>query len=93
MPACDPLSHIFEEDQGGTHLSHDSQELGLRAVSVASPCPFVIVAGSLAGGGECGARQARNADIHESAPRLAVEGSHIVPDRRFVIGRRAKAHE
>lgn len=42
---------------------------------------------ALAGGAERRARETRRDDIHDSTPRLAVEGREIVPDRRLIQGR------
>lgn len=92
MPTCDPLRNIFEEDHGGSHLSDDAEELGLGAVGV-SPRAGIVVPEPLTGGGEAGAREARNCDIHDSAPASAVEGCKIVPDRSSVTGRFFKSHE
>ena len=49
--------------------------------------PRVLRAPALARDGERLARIARSDDVHRAAPRAAVEGGNIVPDRRRIQGR------
>ncbi len=46
----------------------------------------VVGAPALAGCAERLARIARREDIHEAAPRPALEGGNVIPDRRFRQG-------
>src|SRR5260370_316962 len=50
----------------------------------AAHCPALEAALTLARKGVSLARDARNDDIHEAAPRFAVEGFNARPDRRVV---------
>jgi hypothetical protein len=71
---------VLEEDRGGLALSDDADELGPQGA-------FVVVTFELAGKAVRLARQARSDEIHDAAPRAAVEGRKIVPNRRWLQGR------
>ena len=49
---------------------------------------MAIKAGAAAGNADVLAREARNEEIHASAPRCAVEGEQVRPDRRLIKGSR-----
>ena len=48
--------------------------------------PGVVDAAPLSGRAERLARVARREDIHEAAPRAALERDHVIPDRRLAQG-------
>lgn len=50
--------------------------------------PLAIKPGSAACNADVLAREARNKEIHKSAPRCAVEGEQVRPDRRRIKGSR-----
>jgi hypothetical protein len=49
---------------------------------------LAIEAGAAAGNADVLAREARNDEIHASAPRCAVEGEQVRPDRSRIKGSR-----
>lgn len=71
---------VFEEDSGGLHLTDDPLDLGPQVAGIVLPAPLAREAEGLAGitGRE---------DMNAAAPRMAIEGSEIVPDRRWLHGR------
>lgn len=71
---------VLEEDDGGLDLFDDADEVGPERA-------LVVVPSSLPGDGVGLAREARREEIHDSTPRVAVEGREIVPDRRAIQGR------
>jgi hypothetical protein len=71
---------VLAEDNSRPHFLDDAQDL-VDEESV------VVGALSLASGAVRLARVARSEDIHASAPRQAVEGCEIVPDRCRIQGR------
>lgn len=70
---------VLEEDESGLDLPDDS-------LDVRPQVPRVIGAKALAGRREGLARVARSDEIHDAAPRAAVEGCEIVPDRCKIQG-------
>jgi hypothetical protein len=74
------MSDILEEHEGWLDLADDAGDVGPEVTRV-------IRAPALARDGERLARIARSDDVHRAAPRAAVEGSNIVPDRRAIQGR------
>lgn len=70
---------VFEEDEPGPDLADDPRDVGPEVARVGSTP-------ALAGGAERLARISRRDEIHDSAPRAAVEGFEIVPDRRLIQG-------
>jgi len=70
---------VFAEDQRRPCLSDDSRDMGPQVARI-------VFTKSTAGGRERLARVARSNDIHDSAPRAAVEGSDVGPDRRLRYG-------
>jgi hypothetical protein len=66
---------VLTEDQSRPCFGDDPANMGPQVSRI-------IFASSAAGAGERLARVARSDEIHDSAPRAAVEGSQIRPDRR-----------
>lgn len=74
------MGDILKEDEGGVDLSNDAGDARPEMA-------WVVDTPALARDGERLARIARSDDVHCAAPRAAVEGSNIVPDRRVIQGR------
>lgn len=74
------MGDILEEDEGWLDLADDAGDMGPEVARIVS-------APALARDGERLARIARSDDVHRAAPRAAVEGSNIVPDRCLIQGR------
>ncbi|MBB5220087.1 hypothetical protein HNP73_000008 [Amaricoccus macauensis] len=74
------MGDILEEDEGRLDLADDAGDMRPEV-------PRVVRATALARDGERLARIARSDDVHRAAPRAAVEGSNVVPDRRAIQGR------
>ncbi len=74
------MGDIFEEDEGRLDLADDAGDMGPEVARVVRTPP-------LARDGERLARIARSNDVHRAAPRAAVEGSNVVPDRCRIQGR------
>ncbi len=74
------MGDIFEEYEGRLDLANDAGDMGPEVARV-------VRAPALARDGEWLARIARSDDVHRAAPRAAVEGGNIVPDRRAIQGR------
>lgn len=72
--------YVLEEDQRRLDLVDDPS-------NVRPEVPRVGLSGAVAGDGERLARVSRRDEIHDSAPRAAIEGREIVPDRRAIQGR------
>lgn len=70
---------VLQEDEARSHLANDASDVGPEP-------PLVGGAAALAGGGEWLAGEARSDAIHDAAPRAAVEGSEIRPNRRVIQG-------
>ncbi len=70
---------IFEETKRRLDLAHDAGDVGPEM-------PWVFVAEFFSGDAERLARIAAMYDIHDSAPRFAVERGKVVPDRRAIQG-------
>lgn len=73
------IGDIFEEDDRGPALANDAGDVrpevaGIRLTEAA------------AGDREWLARVARSEDIHDAAPRSAIEGCKVVPDRCRIQG-------
>jgi hypothetical protein len=68
---------VLEEDEGGPDLVEDSTHVGPQMALVEFASPASCDREGLA-------RVARCDEIHDSAPRAAVEGSEIVPDRSTI---------
>tara|TARA_Y100000310_G_scaffold102168_1_gene100383 strand:- start:1583 stop:2029 length:447 start_codon:yes stop_codon:yes gene_type:complete len=77
IPESEVRVHVLKEAKSWSDLSDDSGE-------VRPEVPWVVGASSPAGRAERLARVAASDAIHKSTPRLAVEGSNIIPDRRFI---------
>lgn len=73
------MGDIFEEDESGIAFPDD-------AGNVRPEMARVSLAEAAAGDREWLARIARSEDIHETAPRAAVEGGKVVPDRCRIQG-------
>ena len=71
---------VLEEAKGGFDLAHDPRDVGPEVARV-------FVAELTSGDGERLARIAAMDDIHQAAPRSAVEAGNVVPDRRAIQGR------
>jgi hypothetical protein len=71
--------HIFQEDEAGSNFANHSEDVG--------PYPaFVGCASPLACDGEGLAGWPGRDNIHFAAPRLAVEGGNVIPDRSRIQG-------
>ena len=69
--------HVFKEDCSGFALGDDALDCGPEVSRVVCP--------ELASGDGVGlAGVSRNEEIHDSTPRLAVEGSGVCPQRRVI---------
>lgn len=71
---------VLKETEGGLNFSDDAGD-------VRPEVSRVFVAKFSSGNGKWLARIAAMDDIHQAAPRLAVKGGNIVPDRRTIQGR------
>ena len=69
------MGDIFEEDEGRLDLADDTGDMRPEVA-------WVVGTPALARDGERLARIARSDDVHRAAPRAAVEGGNVVPDRR-----------
>jgi len=78
-PNIEMVGNVLKEDPLGSDFSNDSGDIGPEMI-----WSFGSTLG--AGDAEWLARVARNDAIHDSTPRLAVEGFNIRPNRRFVQG-------
>ena len=74
------MGDILEEHERRLNLADDAGDMGPEVARV-------IRAPAFARDGERLARIARSDDVHRAAPRAAVEGSNVVPDRRAIQGR------
>ncbi len=74
------MGDILEEHEGWLDLSDDAGDMRPEVA-------WVVRAPAFARDGERLARIARSDDVHRAAPRAAVEGSNVVPDRRAIQGR------
>ena len=74
------MGDILEEHEGRFDLGDDAGDMRPEVARV-------VRAPTLARDGERLARIARSDDVHRAAPRAAVEGSNIVPDRCAIHGR------
>ncbi len=68
---------VLQEHPSGLSLANDSGNVGPEPA-------FVFLTPTTTSDGDRLAREARSDAIHESTPRLAVEGGQIRPDRRFI---------
>jgi hypothetical protein len=66
---------VFHEHVARSHLANDSRLFFPQAAS----CPVDSFSGAVRGADILTRESARD-DIHQSTPRLAVKGSHVVPD-------------
>jgi hypothetical protein len=78
-PSNKESADVFHEDEVGSHLANDAgvlaPEAGARALDDAGPEP---------GAADVLAGEAANDEIHSAAPRSAVEGAHVRPDRGVI---------
>lgn len=74
------MGDIFEEDEGRLDLSDDAGDVRPEVARVVRTPAFARDRERLA-------RIARSDDIHRAAPRAAVEGGNVVPDRCRIQGR------
>jgi hypothetical protein len=74
------MGDILEEDEGRLALADDAGDMRPEVARV-------VRAPALARDGERLARIARSDDVHRVAPRTAVEGGNVVPDRCRIQGR------
>ena len=74
------MGDILEKDEGRLGLADDPGDMRPEV-------PRVVRTPALARDGERLARIARSDDVHRAAPRAAVEGGNVVPDRRPIQGR------
>jgi hypothetical protein len=65
---------VLQEDEARLHLANEPGDLRPEPAAVRGPS-------ASPGDGPGLAREARNEAIHEAAPRSAVEGGNVVPDR------------
>jgi hypothetical protein len=74
------MGDILEEDEGRLDLADDAGDMRPEVTRIfGAPAP--------ARHAERLARIARSDDVHRAAPRAAVEGGNVVPDRRAIQGR------
>lgn len=71
---------VLEEAESRFDLAHDAGDVGPEVSGV-------FLSELASGDGERLARIAAMDDIHRAAPRSAVEGGKVVPDRRAIQGR------
>ena len=74
------MGDILEEDEGRFDLADDAGDMRPEVARI-------VGTPALARDGERLARIARSDDVHRAAPRAAVEGGNVVPDRRVIQGR------
>jgi hypothetical protein len=74
------MGDIFEEDEGWHALNDDPGDMRPEVARILGAEPFAC-------DGERLARISRSDDVHRAAPRAAIEGSNVVPDRRAIQGR------
>jgi hypothetical protein len=74
------MGDVLEEDEGRFAFADDARDMRPEVARVRSaeppPCDRKWLA-----------RIARTEDVHRAAPRAAVEGGNVVPDRRAIQGR------
>jgi hypothetical protein len=73
------IGDIFEEDDRGLGLANDAGDVRPEVAGIR-------LAETAARDREWLARIARSEDIHDAAPRPAIEGCKVVPDRRRIQG-------
>ena len=74
------MGDILKEDERRLDLVDDPRDMRPEVARVVRALPFTC-------DGERLARIARSDDVHRAAPRAAIEGSNVVPDRRAIQGR------
>lgn len=74
------MGDILEKDEGRLDLSNDPSDMRPEVARV-------VRTPALARDRERLARIARSNDVHRAAPRAAVKGGNVVPDRRAIQGR------
>ena len=74
------MGDILEEHEGRLDLGNDPGDMRPEVARVVCTAAFTSDAERLA-------RIARSDDVHRAAPRTAIEGGNIVPDRRAIQGR------
>jgi hypothetical protein len=74
------MGDVLEEDEGRLDLADDAGDMRPEVARV-------VGTPALARHAERLARIARSDDVHRAAPRAAVEGGNVVPDRRAIQGR------
>ena len=74
------MGDILEEDERRFDFADDPRDMRPEVARV-------VGAPAFARDGERLARIARSDDIHRAAPRVAVEGSNVVPDNSLIQGR------
>src|SRR5699024_8128916 len=74
------MGDILEEDEGRLDLANDPGDMRPEVA-------WILRTPALARDRERLARIARSDDVHRAAPRAAVEGANVVPDRRVIQGR------
>lgn len=74
------MGDIFEEDEGRLGLGDNSGDMRPEMARIVRSLTFACNAERLA-------RVARSDDVHRAAPRAAVKGGKVVPDRRRIQGR------
>jgi len=74
------MGDVLEEHEGRLDLADDPGDMRPEVARV-------VRASALARDGERLARIARSDDVHRAAPRAAVEGGNVVPDRCRIQGR------
>ncbi|GAH89410.1 unnamed protein product, partial [marine sediment metagenome] len=69
--------HVLQPHVSGSHVHTDPKDSRPEPAGVVRAAPPAGVAPGLAG-------EPRTDDIHSAAPRSAVEGSNVIPDRRRI---------
>jgi hypothetical protein len=74
------MGDILEKDEGRLNLADDAGDVGPEVARIVRPPALARDRKRLA-------RIARSEDVHRAAPRAAVEGSNVIPDRCRIQGR------
>jgi hypothetical protein len=74
------MGDVFEKDERGFNFADNARDVGPEVSGVFRPKAFACQRERLA-------RVARREDVHCAAPRPAIEGGNIVPDKCFIQGR------
>jgi hypothetical protein len=85
-PESEVVADVFEPDEGGLGLFDDAADLRPEMAGI-------VLAGEVPGDAEGLAGIARKDAIHDSAPRAAVKGCKVTPDRSLSQGALSHARD